>query len=93
MNLNNSDFDDVLEPGIFARFDVKASVAFSGTPGNFRAHLRLETPDGVKPAMLQPLIEALMTIYAQNAEDGFEAALDRLMQGAMIKKKVTKKPG
>ena len=77
------EFQDIKEPGIFLRVDFSLLTAYSGTPEDPRVHVAVKIPDPSKIIFVRPAIETAMAMFAKEDEDGFEAALDKLVRGAL----------
>jgi hypothetical protein len=84
----DADFRDVKPPGIFLRCELLLKVAYSGPRDDAGVHVAVRMPNREKNpnwniGLLQPAIEMAMAAFAKEDVDGFEAAMEKLVQGAM----------
>ena len=78
-------FTDLKPPGIFYRTQLTLYAAYSGPKDDAKAHVAVRMPtDGTFNILaLGPAIQMAMANFAKSHPDGFEKAIEELVEGAM----------
>ncbi len=78
-------FTDIKPPGIFYRTSLTLHAAYSGPRENATSHVAVRMPqDGSFNILaLGPAIQMAMANFAKQHPDGFEKAIEELVEGAM----------
>jgi hypothetical protein len=84
-NPDDKMFTDIRPPGIFYRTQLTLHTAYSGPRDNAVSHVAVRMPQDGKFNILAlgPAIQMAMATFAKQHPDGFEKAIEELVEGAM----------